>query len=96
MLRKAIDSNFYTCSVFLDFSKAFDTVNHTILLSYLEAYGIRGIPLSWFHSYLSNRREYVALGEVKSPKLTMFCGIPQGSTLGPLVFNIHKQFAKLF
>ena len=82
-------NNLYTCGVFLDFSKAFDTVNHMILLSKLEAYGIRGIPLSWFHSYLSNRKQYVALGEVESPKQTMLCGIPQGSTLGPLLFLMH-------
>ena len=55
-LRKAIDNNFYTCGVFLDFSKAFDTVNHDILLNKLETYGIRGLPLKWFGSYLSNRK----------------------------------------
>ena len=60
-----------------------------ILLNKLEAYGIRGIPLSWFQSYLSNRKQYVALGEVESPKQTMLCGIPQGSTLGPLLFLIY-------
>ena len=47
--RKSIDNNLYTCGVFLDFAKAFDTINHTILLSKLEKYGIRGIPLKWFH-----------------------------------------------
>ena len=88
-LRKAIDDNLYTCGVFLDFSKAFDTVNHTILLSKLEAYGIRGIPLTWFDSYLSNRKQYVALGDVKSSEQTMLCGNPQGSTLGPLLFLMY-------
>ena len=48
MLRKAIDNNLYTCGVFLDFSKAFDTLNPKILLGKLDAYGIRGIPLNWF------------------------------------------------
>ena len=86
---KAVDNNFNTCGVFLDFSKPFDTVNHMILLSKLEAYGIRGISLRWFQSYLSNRKQYVALGEVKSPEQTMLCGIPQGSTLGPLSFLMY-------
>ena len=78
-LRKAIDNNLYTCGVFLDFSKGFDTVNHSILLSKLEAYGIRGIPLSWFHSYLSNRKQYVALGDVESPKQTMLVAFHKGA-----------------
>ena len=60
-----------------------------MLLNKLEAYGIRGIPLSWFQSYLSNRKQHVALDEVESPKQTMLCGIPQGSTLGPLLFLIY-------
>ena len=81
--------NLYTCGVFLDFSKAFDTVNHMILLSKLDAYGIRGIPLKWFQSYLSNRKQYVELDGVKSPNQTMLCGVPQGSTLGPLLFLIY-------
>lgn len=88
-LRKAIDNNLYTSGVFLDFSKAFDTVNHMILLSKLDAYGIRGIPLKWFQSYLSNRKQYVELDGVKSPNQTMLCGVPQGSTLGPLLFLIY-------
>lgn len=67
-LRKAIDNNLYTCGVFLDFLKAFDTVNHMILLSKLDAYGIRGIPLKWFQSYLSNRKQYVEWMEL-SPQI---------------------------
>ena len=88
-LKKAIDNNFYTCGVFLDFSKAFDTVNHQILLKKLEAYGIRGLPLNWFSSYLTNRQQYVTLNNQESPKQTMVCGIPQGSSLGPLQFLIY-------
>ena len=88
-LRKAIDYNLYTCGVFLDFTKAFDTVNHGIFLDKLEAYGIRGIPLNWFVNYLTDRRQYVDLGGVKSSEQTIICGIPQGSTLGPLLFLIY-------
>ena len=54
-LRKAIERNLYTCAVLLDFSKAFGTVNDEILFKKLEAYGIRGLPLKWFSSYLTNR-----------------------------------------
>ena len=60
-----------------------------ILLSKLDTYGIRGIPLNWFQSYLSNRKQYVELDGVKSPNQTILCGIPQGSTLGPLLFLIY-------
>ena len=74
---------------FLDFLKAFDTVNHTILLRKLEAYGIRGTPLNWFQSYLANRKQYVELDGVKSPKQTMLCGIPQEQTWTSPIFDLH-------
>ena len=75
--------------VFLEFSKAFDTVNHSILLRKLEKYGIRGLPPELFLSYLSNRTQYVQVGNIKSASLTIRCGIPQGSTLGPLLFLFY-------
>ena len=58
-IQKAIESKIYSCGIFLDFTKAFDTVNHIILLKKLENSGIRGIALEWFSSYLSNRKQYV-------------------------------------
>ena len=88
-LREAIDNNLYTCGVFIDFSKAFDTVNHEMLLKKLESYGIRGMPLKWFTSYLNNRQQYVAIGHTESPRQAMTCGIPQGSTLGPLLLLLY-------
>ena len=65
-LKNAIDNNLFTFGVFLDFAKAFDTVNHMVLLAKLEKYGVRGIPLQWFTSYLTNRQQYVSLGNVQS------------------------------
>jgi hypothetical protein len=88
-LKTAIDNKLYTCGIFLEFSKAFDTVNHEIQLRKLERYGIRGLPLEWFHSYLSDKAQFVQIVNVKSNVLTMKCGVPQGSTLGSLLFLIY-------
>jgi len=88
-LRNAIDDYLYSCGVFLDFSKAFDTVNHTILLKKMERYGILGIPLEFFASYLTNRQQYVQMGNTVSSQQTITCGILQGSSLGPVLFLIY-------
>ena len=88
-IQKAIEECQFSCGVFLDFSKAFDTVNHDILIMKLEHYGIRGIAKDWLASYLSNRKQFVFFNNVSSDQLTLSCGIPQGSVLGPLLFLLY-------
>ena len=88
-IRNVLDNNQYACGVLLDFQKAFDTVNHRILLSKLEYYGIRGIPHDLIKSYLTNRKHYTHINGVDSNTLTSTHCILQGSILGPLFFLIY-------
>ena len=85
---KTIDNGNFGCGIFIDLKKAFDTVNHSVLLKKLEHYGVRGIPLQWFESYLSNRKQYVSINGSTSDELILAHGVPQGSVLGPLLFLI--------
>ena len=78
--------NNYVLAVFMDLRKAFDTVNLNILLEKLEHYGIRGVPLNWFKSFLLNRSQYTYVNSTQSCSLEIKCGIPQGTVLGPLRF----------
>ena len=87
-IRKSIDQGLFTCGIFLDLWKAFDTVDHSILLDKLSNYGIRGKAHDWFSSYLNNRRQFVSIGSSNSDPLPVRCGVPQGSVLGPLLFLI--------
>ena len=88
-IMQEIDKGNFTIGIFLDLSKAFDTVDHDILLKKMKHYGIRGLALDWFDNYLSNRMQYVMVDGVKSHFSHVSYGVPQGSVLGPLLFLLY-------
>ena len=102
-IENAIDNNKFACGLFIDLRKAFDTVDHGILLQKLYHYGIRGLSNNWFKSYLLERTQFVTLNGYKSELNQVRYGVPQGSVLGPILFLIfindfHKsiRFSKTF
>ena len=88
-ISRKFEKNEYVLGVFIDLSKAFDTVNHNILLRKLESYGIRNINHKLLTNYLSNRKQFIFYNNKRTNVLNIICGVPQGSILGPLLFLIY-------
>ena len=90
-IEKAIDNKFFICGVSVNLQKAFDTVDHNILLHKHSHYGIRDIAKCWFPSHLSNRKQFVTINGFDYETQSFQCGVPQGSALGLLLFfNIYQ------
>ena len=87
--RQYLDEGSFGCGIFVDLQKAFDSVDHIVLLHKLEYYGIRGVCNNWFKSYLSDRKQFVSVKGYNSDLMPVDCGVPKGSLLGPLLFLIY-------
>ena len=90
-IQPAFTKKMFSICIFADFSKAFDTVDHNTLLQKLEDYGIRGPTLAYLKSYLTNRKQYINANNSNSEHMDISYGVPQGSVLGPLFFNIYAN-----
>ena len=88
-ISSAFNRREHATGVFLDLSKAFDTVNHVILSDKLDHYGIRGLALEWVKSYFPERKQFVEFNNVRSSSQAISCGVPEGSILGPLFFILY-------
>ena len=87
-LRRNMNNKLFSCGIFIDLKKAFDTVNHSILLNKLNHYGVRGLVNDWFSSYLFKRTQTTEINSFISNKEIVPCGVPRGSLLGSLLFLI--------
>ena len=94
---KDIDNKKLPLAIYMDLSKAFDTLDHNILIKKLQYYGVIGTPLNWFQSYLTDRTQYVEVNNESSSLQTILTGVPQGSILGQLLFlnpNIYERHSE--
>ena len=90
-IQSNMDKGHFSCGIFIDLKKAFDTVNHDVLLNKLQHYGFRGTISDWFSSYLTNRKQTTDINGYISEQQLTTCGVPQGSVLGPLLFLIYMN-----
>ena len=88
-ITKNLYKKYLTLGLFIDVSKAFDSINHDILLSKLEYYGIRGVANSWLHSYITNRFQYTESANSSSLLCLITAGVPLGSFLGPIFYILY-------
>ena len=91
LIKDKLECGNFVAGIFIDLEKAFDTVNHEILINKLAYYGFRGITQNLLKSFLTNRKQYVSVNGFDSEKLDVLCGVPQGSTLGPLISDLYKR-----
>ena len=88
-IRQTLDEGSLGCAIFVDLQKAFDTVDHKILLYKLEYYGICGMGTDWFKSYLSDRNQFVSINGYNPDLMPLNCSVPQGFVLGSLLFLVY-------
>ena len=89
LLNSFLENRLVSLAIYIDLSKAFDALDHDILLHKLYVYGVRGHALQWFSSYLRNRKQLVSVNNSNSEFVTMHTGVPQGSIVGPLLFLVY-------